>query len=197
LTCSCNFSQSTNYTEYVTNTVVERSGPRTNRVYTTNYIIVTNIVSKADQKNVTSRDVIAAIDSNAPPHSTLALVTGPSGSNSVVLLVDNTNYLTVSNLTISVLNTVYAGTQVLTSNSDRFASYRDFPQQTQLITAILDTPTLSFSVTDVAQSNPNHDHGFGFGGGNWGGNGDAGSAVGSGSDSLGTNEIVFGSIILR
>jgi hypothetical protein len=188
-------SQGTNSTEYVTNTVIHRSGPRTNRVYTTNYIVVTNIVWKAAHQSVTTEDVISAITSNAPPHATLALVTESPSSNSVVILVDGTNFLSVSNLTISVINTVYAESEVLTSTSAGFVPNSDLPEQTKLISANLVTPTLSFSVTGVSQST--HEHGHGSGGGPPNNVEVSGFAVGTGSDSLGTNEIVTGSITLR
>ncbi len=193
-------SQGTNYTDIVTNTVIHRSGPRTNRVYTTNYIVVTNMVWKAAHQSVTTEDVISAITSNAPPHATLALVTESPSSNSVVILVDGTNFLSVSDLTISVINTVYAENEVLTSTGTEFEPNSDWPEQTELITAKLVTPTLSFSVTGVTGvSQTTHGHGHGHGDDDGPPNGAPGSgfAVGTGSDSLGTNEIVTGSVTLR
>jgi hypothetical protein len=193
-------SQGTNFTDYVTNTIIHRSGPRTNRVYTTNYVVVTNTVWQAVHQSVTTEDVISAITSNAPPNAKLALVTESPSSNSVVLLVDGTNFLSVSDLTISVINTVFAENEFLTATGTRIEPNSDFPEQTELISAKLVTPTLSFSVTGVTGvSQTAHDHGHGRGDDDGQPNGGAGSgfAVGTGSDSLGTNEIVTGSVTLR
>lgn len=188
-------------TSYATNIVIHRTAAATN--YATNY--VTNIVYKSINKAIATKDVIGALLPGAPKNAYLAQVR---------TVIDGfvSGYFAIrqGSTTLAVINPANTGNGIslfpLLPNDVAFGSERDTTgksafaantKSTSLVNLIFNSfSTLDFNVYGVVQQKWTGDS-VSIEGTSFAVTDATITVIGSGTDAIGANEIVTGTIILN